>query len=172
MNINNGVQADSLHESNKFKSLPHLFISGSYYFITITTFNRYIFNDFQKDVLFDIIKYNNNKKYILLAFVIMPDHLHMILNPKIGLPKIMHRIKGYSSYQINKQFNRQGKIWQKSYFDKIIRDEKDYHNKILYIANNPVKKKLVSIFNNYKWLYIKDLLENEENNERNQTKNY
>jgi len=74
------------------------------------------------------------------------------------MSKIMHSIKSFTAHEINKQLNRKGKIWQDESMDKVIRSEKEFIQKINYIVNNPIKAHLVQGYKNYKWLYVKDWL--------------
>ncbi len=79
----------------------------------------------------------------IYAFAIMPDHLHLILKPeKEPLSKIMQKIKGKSSRLINLRENAKGELWQKEYYERAIRDEKDLMEKYHYIIYNPVKEGL------------------------------
>ena len=76
-------------------------------------------------------------------YVIMPDHIHLLLiiqNDLNGRPmaaptisQIVNQMKGYVSKQIGQP------IWQKSFYDHIIRDIKDYEFHIKYIRENPLK---------------------------------
>ena len=79
----------------------------------------------------------------IYAFVIMPDHLHLILKPESEpLPRIMQKVKGKSSRLINQRESTNGGLWQKEYFERAIRDEKDLEEKYRYIIYNPVKNGL------------------------------
>lgn len=76
-------------------------------------------------------------------YVIMPDHIHLLLiisNDSSGRPmaaptmsRLINPMKGYISKQIGKS------LWQKSFYDRIIRDEKDYELHVKYIRENPLK---------------------------------
>ncbi len=79
----------------------------------------------------------------------------MIINPLDTLSKIMHSIKSFTAHKINKTASRNGKLWQEENFDRVIRDEKEFLEKVNYIANNPIKTGLVERHEFYKWLYIK-----------------
>ncbi len=65
----------------------------------------------------------------------------------------MHGIKSFSAHEINKQMGTRGSIFQPENFDRIIRDENEYYEKINYLANNPVKSGLVEHPHDYKWLF-------------------
>ena len=66
----------------------------------------------------------------------------MIINPKDNLSKIMHSIKSFTAHEINKTANRKGKLWQDENFDRVIQSEREFLEKIRYIANNPIKANL------------------------------
>ncbi len=73
--------------------------------------------------------------------MIMPNHVHLILKPinDYQLTRIMKGIKGVSSNKINKYKNFKRQIWQDESFDRIIRDEKEFNEKLQYMYNNPIR---------------------------------
>jgi len=85
------------------------------------------------------------ERYILDAYVIMPDHAHLLFTPLHGwtLAKIQQGLKGFTSWEINGVLGRRGRFWQDESFDHLIRDEVDWLDKFTYIHNNPVKAGLV-----------------------------
>ena len=91
--------------------------------------------------------------YDLVAFSIMPNHVHMLFKQNIELPKIMKFLKGSTAFQINKILNRKGSFWESNYYDKIIRDEIHFDTVYEYIKNNPLqaglkdyKKRFYSVY--------------------------
>lgn len=80
-------------------------------------------------------------RYYLGEWVIMPNHVHVIVAPKTGfsLSKILHSWKSYSANQINKSHNREGPLWQEESFDQIIRNELHFYRAHKYIKRNPQK---------------------------------
>jgi REP element-mobilizing transposase RayT len=83
----------------------------------------------------------------------------MVLNPIDSLSRIMHSIKSFTAHEINKVLNRKGKVWQDENYDRIIRDNEDFLEKLEYIANNPIKMNLAKDYEDYRWLYIKGWIE-------------
>jgi putative DNA methylase len=81
------------------------------------------------------------KKYRLIAWVIMPNHVHFLAKPlkKEHLPNILHTIKSYTAHEINKILNRKAQFRQHESFDRYIRNEEHFVNVVGYIENNPVK---------------------------------
>lgn len=114
------------------------------FFITTTTYKRYVyFNDLTKArrffrVLYD---YRAKGKFQIHAFVLMPDHLHLILTPSpdIALEKAVQLIKGGSSFQLNLP----EAVWQPSFTNHRIRDAEDYAIHVGYIERNAVKARIV-----------------------------
>ncbi len=86
----------------------------------------------------------DNVKYKLIAYVIMPNHVHLLIKPleNQSLPSIMHSIKSFTAHEANKILGRKGSFWSKEYFDRYIRDHEHLLKTFDYIANNPVKAKL------------------------------
>jgi putative DNA methylase len=88
--------------------------------------------------------FHDRTKYKLVAWVVMPNHVHMLCTPRPGesLASIMHSVKSFTSSEANKVLNRSGRFWQKEYFDRYIRNAKQFAKTVAYIENNPVKANL------------------------------
>jgi putative transposase len=88
-----------------------------------------------------MMDYRTQKKYLLHEFVVMPDHLHLIITPtKITLERDMQCIKGGFSFQLNKNLKAKRDVWQPSFMDRRIRDSLEYQKFKDYIWQNPVKR--------------------------------
>jgi putative transposase len=72
----------------------------------------------------------------------MPDHIHVLLTPKTSLEKAVQFIKGGFSYRAKKELGSNMEVWQKGFSDRRIRDVDDYREHVLYIRENPVRKRL------------------------------
>jgi len=96
-------------------------------------------------VLFALFFLRDKGYYRLYSFVIMPEHLHLIILPqdKKTLSQIMHSIKSYTAKKMNHFLGRSGKVWQDGFYERIIRNKDDLREKAGYIENNPVRRKLV-----------------------------
>lgn len=101
----------------------------------------------------DCLNHHDNKKYRLTAWVIMPNHIHLLLTPLEDqhLSEILHSIKSYTAHEANKALDRAGQFWQIEAFDRYIRNEKHYVNTIKYIENNPVKDGLCANVSDWKY---------------------
>jgi len=94
----------------------------------------------------DSLFFHDGKKYQLVAWVIMPNHVHLLLLPRweTDLAEIMHSIKSFTAHEINKLLGRAGQFWAHESFDRYIRNECHRRNVIRYIEMNPVKARLCS----------------------------
>jgi REP element-mobilizing transposase RayT len=92
-----------------------------------------------------------------LAYVIMPDHLHLLfkLLEPVPLSKVLQRFSQYTGRQIGLRLERQGGIWQESYFDRAIRNEDELQRAFAYIKNNPVKAGYIEEAGDWPWLFPK-----------------
>jgi putative transposase len=87
--------------------------------------------------------YREKKNYLLHEFVVMPDHIHLLLSPITSLERSMQLIKGGFSYSARKELGFSAEIWEKSFYDQRARDVDQYFAFAEYIRQNPVKRGLV-----------------------------
>jgi|SRR5271156_1275125 len=125
----------------------HRTAPGASYFVTTRCAQgRNIFQvpEVAQILITAILHYRDAKAYLLHQFVIMPDHLHVLLTPghSISLEKAVQLIKGGSSFQISKQRGHKMEIWQQGFHDWTIRDFADWQAKVQYIRMNPVRAQL------------------------------
>jgi putative transposase len=124
----------------------------SVYFIRASTFQGQSLFQSQRmaelfvKVLFD---YREKKKYLLHEFVLMPNHFHLLITPTLSLERSLQLIKGGFSYRAKKELGFGGEIWEKSFYDRRVRDVEDYFAYRDYIRQNPVKRGLVAIAEEY-----------------------
>ena len=91
----------------------------------------------------------------------MPDHLHLIFTPLVNpenreidsLAEIMGGIKGASAQLINRELDRQGRVWQTESFDRVLRSSESLDAKVAYILDNPIRAGLVSQWKDYAWTW-------------------
>jgi putative transposase len=90
-----------------------------------------------------LIGYRDQGKYLLHEFVVMPDHIHLLLTPAgdVSLEKAVQFIKGGYSYRLRKLEKIQ--VWQESFTNHRIRDFEDYQGHCEYVRMNPVRARLV-----------------------------
>jgi putative transposase len=134
---------------NNLAQPPHFNIEGSIYFITtsLSQKNRLFTEDEAEIVEETILDLASRKEIVVYAYVIMPDHIHLLIRPiNLGISKTVQLIKGRASRKINK-----GSFWQKGFFDFTIMTDKKFREKFNYIHYNPVKRGLVEKAEDYKY---------------------
>ncbi len=93
-------------------------------------------------ILKNILHEKDNLYYYLISYAIMPNHVHLLIEPKKNLAFIMKSIKGKSAKLINESLKMNGSFWAREYYDKVLRNDKQINNTIRYIINNPIKANL------------------------------
>jgi REP element-mobilizing transposase RayT len=98
------------------------------------------------DIIENALLHGDGKRYRLLAWCVMPNHLHVLIETDSNFPvsKIVQGWKSYTARLINQQLGRSGTVWMRDYFDRYIRDDQHQTAVIAYIHNNPVKAGLVA----------------------------
>ena len=114
------------------------------YMITSSTWERreLFRNERWTKLLLDTLFHYRPSAYLLHEFVIMPDHIHLLVTPQASLEKAVQFIKGGFSYRAKKELGSNMEVWQKGFQDHRIRDANDYALHVSYIHNNPVKERL------------------------------
>ena len=92
-----------------------------------------------RDIVSSTIFFKDEIEYLVWAFVIMPNHVHLLIQPyaERELEDIMRTIKAYSAYKINKGIGCKGQLWARESFDRLVRSEEHYKHCLHYIQNNP-----------------------------------
>ncbi len=147
-----------------------IFLSGYSYYLTIVTHQRNPILLENIALLRESFRVSKTKyNYNIDAIVILPDHFHMIITPKIATeyPQIVRAIKYHFStyleehyYAHVKQSSSRSKrgskaIWQKRYYEHTIRNEKDFMEKLTYMYHNPVKHKYATDANAWEYSSFK-----------------
>lgn len=92
-----------------------------------------------RKIVEDALLFHDGQQYDLVAFVVMPNHVHILIKLKEGyeLTAIMRSLKSFTAKEINKNEKKSGPIWQSESYDRLIRDQKHFENVVRYIiANN------------------------------------
>jgi putative transposase len=118
---------------------------SSPYFVTTVISERHALlqRETNAALLSDLIFcYSRENRYLLHAFVVMPDHLHAILTPATdqSLERCMQCIKGGFSHALGKAGSQRRDIWQRGFYEHRIRDKEDYTRHVNYVARNPEKR--------------------------------
>ncbi len=100
-----------------------------------------------------LFAYRDKGVYLLHAYVLMPEHFHVLLtpSPEKSLERAVQYIKGASSHAIGEALRFQFPVWQPGFSDHRIRDAQDYHTHFCYIEQNAVRRRLVTHPEDYRW---------------------
>jgi len=81
----------------------------------------------------------------LLAWVVMPDHIHLLLQlgESSSLSRLINRLKGSAARAVNLRLGRSGPVWQRAFHDHLLRKEEDLETVGRYIVANPLRAGLV-----------------------------
>ena len=136
------------------RKLPHWELEGSTYFITFRVACGSLDADERRAVL-EHIRSGDGRFYHLAAAMVMPDHVHLLLRPAPGvsLECISKGIKGPAARTINKRRGTKGRLWQDERWDRIVRDQEEFEEKLRYMFGNPVKAGLVDDPSQYEGWY-------------------
>lgn len=106
------------------------------------------------EVVRDALQYGElvRQLYSLNAWVIMPNHVHVILAPRVQMTTITRWLKGRTSRVANRVLQRTGRpFWQDKSFDHWIRTGEELRDLVRYVEGNPVKAKLVENEKDWPW---------------------
>ena len=100
----------------------------------------------------EILRADDGKTYHLQAWVVMPNHIHLVVDVwDLPLSRLLNLWKGRSARDANKLLGRTGHFWEREYFDTLIRDSTHLNQAIRYTENNPVKAGLVREPKKWRW---------------------
>jgi putative transposase len=130
--------------------------NGQTYFVSTQTVERQPFFRHERwaTLTQEIFQHYRGSSYLLHAYVIMPDHFYMILSPKESVERAMQKVKGGFSFRAKSAFDWKHDIWQPGFSDHRIRDVADWECHIAYMLQNPVKNKLCSSSEDYRYLAV------------------
>ena len=115
------------------------------------------------EVMQQTLQLFDGTRYRLIAWCIMPNHVHVLIEPAMSLPIILQSWKSFTgSWAISHNAElglgvpraigaTKNQFWMREYWDRYIRDEKHFHATIEYIHNNPVKAELCVEVHDWPW---------------------
>lgn len=104
------------------------------------------------EMMAGVLTKSDSVRYRLFAWCIMPNHVHVVFQPKLGhqLQDFLHSWKSYSAQMANRILRRRGDFWQREYYDRILRDADELGRAVAYTAENPKRANLT----NWKWVFV------------------
>ncbi len=138
----------------KIKTLRRVHVPGAIDFVTASTRRRApILRGKGADAVSEAFQQSRAQgRASVLAYVVMPDHIHALLRPEAGAPigKIVAFIKHVSMKAI-KRDGHAGRVWEERFYDRVMRTEDELRNAIAYIHANPVRAGLCPDEREWRW---------------------
>jgi type I restriction enzyme R subunit len=97
-----------------------------------------------RKVVVESLRFFEGERYEIAAFVVMPNHVHLLFRPIVGylVADIVHSWRSFTGNEANRILGRKQTLWSAGYWDRLIRDREHFLRTVRYIKNNPVKAKL------------------------------
>jgi REP element-mobilizing transposase RayT len=145
------------------RQLPHLQRDDKPHFLTFCTFHRWTLPEKVRALVLDSCLHDDGSKIDLQVVVVMPEHVHLIFTPLVNVPgrtvwslaEITDAIKGASAHKLNRALGQKGRVWQAESFDHVLRSSEGLDQKVQYVLENPVRRGLVSRWEDYPWTWRK-----------------
>jgi REP element-mobilizing transposase RayT len=107
------------------------------------------------EVVIDSIVKGAGCDYLLHTWVVMPNHVHLLITPQVEVSALLRRLKGASARQSNRLLGQTGQpFWQDESYDRLVRSTSEFHRIESYILQNPVRAGLVRSVEDYPWSSI------------------
>jgi REP element-mobilizing transposase RayT len=146
------------------RHLPHFERPWAKYAITWSTSTRQTLSDSARKMVLDCILYWNERRYDLYAACVMPDHVHILIEPRVksqdsnatefySLTEILHTLKSFTAHKVNELEETSGPVWERESFDRLIRSEADLQEKFNYITRNPWDAGVARPGEDYPWVW-------------------
>lgn len=127
----------------KRKNLPHWRSSGVIYFVTWRLLRQQeLLLPEERDLICRSLLHFDGERYLLGAYVVMDDHVHLLVVPLPGneLDEILQSWRSYTANQLQRKSGRIGKIWQEEPYDRVMRNLTEVKQKGNYILDNPFRR--------------------------------
>lgn len=165
--VSRETNPESSHETRySRRRLPHFERPWAKYFVTFSTAARRALPEAARKIVLDAIRHFHDNRYHLFAACVMPDHVHVLIEPSIAerepgtdspvfhkLTDILHSLKSFTAHEIVKAGWPDQRVWEKESFDRLIRSEADLREKFEYIVGNPLEAGLVKAGEEYEWIW-------------------
>ena len=145
---------------NRSQRLRYFDYSHPYYtyFVTMDTRKRnpYFIKTSTAKMVFENIKYYSYaSKYDLIAACVMPDHIHFLIQARENAKDLRNLVRDFKKYTTKKSWELgiKGKLWQRGYYEHIVRKNESIFVISEYILNNPTKAGLIENRGNYPFLF-------------------
>ena len=131
---------DGFHRYRRY--LPHWRAPGATYAVVWKLYEyQPLLGPPERTMTVSALRHFDGVRYDLLAYVVMPDHVHALVRPRgaFKLHEIVHSWKSFTARVLQRDHGRRGRIWLTDYYNRIVRDEREYRDTATYIVGNPAE---------------------------------
>jgi REP element-mobilizing transposase RayT len=125
------------------RHMPHWRKRGAIYDVGWSTYpDAYPLAMEERSVVVDALKHFDGARYELFGYVVMDDHVHILVQPAPSWPLsvLMHSWRSYSANQLQRRFGRSNDVWLTDYWNRIVRSDREFRKKQKYILDNAVER--------------------------------
>jgi REP element-mobilizing transposase RayT len=130
-----------------YRRLPRIDLPNATYFATVSTAGRkhWFSRPACAEALCHLICAERGRSFLLHAFVVMPDHYHLLVTllGDYRIPSVVGKINSVSARRVNALVGRCGPIWSRRFYDHVVRNGDDFDECFSYIHDNPRASALV-----------------------------
>jgi REP element-mobilizing transposase RayT len=90
------------------------------------------------EIVGNAITHFDGKRYELIAWPVMPNHVHVVLTQHVPIASVIHSWKSFTAKKINALLGRTGELWEKDYWDHAIRNSRELERTVEYVVDNPI----------------------------------
>jgi REP element-mobilizing transposase RayT len=103
-------------------------------------------------LVMDAIHYRDQRTYQLHSFVVMPNHVHLLMTPLEAVSKVMQSLKRFTAREGNRMLGLTGQpFWQDESYDRLVRNDTEFERIVHYIERNPVTAGLAPTPGEFRW---------------------
>jgi len=129
------------------------------YLDRVMTEIHWLANPVVAEVVKNSILFYDQKVYEVVAFCIMSNHVHLVLNMEktnVPLHSILQRVKSYSARKANSLLEMKGIFWQRENYDHVVRNSEELKRIVRYVMENPLKAGLCKTWSDWRWTFINE----------------
>ena len=153
------IQATLAYEAQR-----DLFVRWDRMLDTTHTGPRWLASSTIADIVAQAIHHLDGQTYDLLAYCVMPNHVHIVFRPgcddsehPIPVPRILHSLKSFTAHRANRALKREGAFWQHESYDHWARNTQEIRRITRYVCANPVRAGLAEHWQEWQWTYVRDM---------------
>jgi REP element-mobilizing transposase RayT len=106
----------------------------------------------ERGVVSGSLRHRNGVAHRLLAFVVMDDHVHVLVEPlAVPLDRLTHSWKSFTTHELQRLHRREGQVWQSESLDRAVLNDEELRQRADYIVGNPWKR--WPFIKSYPWVW-------------------